>query len=149
MLTALLFAVAVDTTSDPAMIEVFREMKRLALSRPDLEVAAFLVRDDDGGISCRLWPSSFVSAARYDGSMPKGTFALIHTHPSRSPMPSRGDLEEAKRVGLPIYVLTPSQLSVVDANGTTTRLPLRLPRSSQERCKCVEERPMALFTSRR
>ena len=60
--------------------EVMAALRDLALNGTyqvgDVEVAAFLVRDDSGRISCLLWPrNASVRSARYDGTLPDGIVA--------------------------------------------------------------------------
>ncbi|MCU1246891.1 MAG: Prokaryotic s of the domain [Acidobacteria bacterium] len=90
--------------------------------RPD-ERAAFVVARGDGRFDCVLWPATngFRSAS-WQGSRPKGTVAIAHTHPRTLPDPSLHDAEEARRLGLPIYVLTPQQVALVAAEGQTSVL---------------------------
>jgi hypothetical protein len=93
----------------------------LALSgygrRPD-ERAAFVVVRDDGRFDCVLWPATngFRSAS-WQGSRPEGVIAIAHTHPRTLPDPSTRDAEEARRLALPIYVLTPQQAVLVATDG--------------------------------
>src|SRR5437763_584689 len=69
------------------------------------EVAAFLVRDGNGAVSCVMWPhTASRRSEHYEGAVPLGTVAIAHTHPTFAERPSRGDIEQAKKIGLPIYV---------------------------------------------
>lgn len=82
----------------------------------DYERAAFVIRDRDGALRLIEWPfRREFRRARWDGAAPTGTIAIVHTHPRALPMPSRGDHAEARRIGLPIYVLTRSGVSVANA----------------------------------
>jgi hypothetical protein len=98
-----------------ALIGALRAVALLGFLRVDnTEVAAFIVRDGDV-ISCLLWPHTvLLRSARYDGKLPEGTVAVAHNHPLESPLPSRADIAEAKRIGLPMYVVTRWHLYVVD-----------------------------------
>ncbi|HEX9160796.1 MAG TPA: hypothetical protein VF980_03740 [Thermoanaerobaculia bacterium] len=79
------------------------------------EVAAFIVQDASGAISCVLWPhTANTRSEHYDGRIPAGTVALAHTHPLFAEHPSNGDVAESKRLGLPIYVITRWNLYVTD-----------------------------------
>jgi hypothetical protein len=71
------------------------------------ERAAFIVDPGDGALQCLAWPALHQNLeARYEGPIPAGTIAIIHTHPVAFPLPSGQDKEEASRLGLPIYVLS-------------------------------------------
>jgi hypothetical protein len=100
---------------DSALIGALQGVALLGFLRIDnTEVAAFIVRDG-GVISCSLWPTTvMIRSARYDGMLPEGTVAVAHNHPLELPRPSRGDIAEAKRIGLPIYVVTRWRVWVVD-----------------------------------
>jgi hypothetical protein len=97
---------------------------RGARQRDDMEVAVFIVKSPDGHLSCLLWPhTASIRSARYDGGIPIGTIALAHTHPHYAEKPSRGDVDLAQRIGLPIYVVTRWHLYVVDpTTGRSTEL---------------------------
>lgn len=71
------------------------------------ERAAFVVEDENGGIQCVVWPNrhSYLEES-YVGPIPDRTVAIVHTHPVDFPMPSRHDIDEAAKIGRPIYVLT-------------------------------------------
>lgn len=87
------------------------------------EVAAFIVRDANGAISSVLWPhTANRSSEHYDGVIPAGTVAIAHTHPIFLEHPSSGDIAQARRIGLPIYVITRWNLYVVNATGAVMRL---------------------------
>src|SRR2546421_10349750 len=46
------------------------------------EQAAFLTRNDDGSMGCRLWPLTTENkASTYRGIIPSAAVAIIHTHP--------------------------------------------------------------------
>ncbi len=62
-----------------------------------------------------FWPSSQGRLREtFNGLVPNGTQAIIHTHPLEWPMPSGGDVREAARLGVPIYVLTPRAIYRTD-----------------------------------
>jgi hypothetical protein len=82
---------------------------------PDGEMAAFLVREQDGRLRCLLWPRlGRRRSEAFTGLLPLGVIAVVHTHPGVMPEPSRNDRTEAKRLGLPIYVLTRRTVFVAD-----------------------------------
>jgi hypothetical protein len=77
------------------------------------EQAAFAVREQDGHTHFVRWPLSWEDRqARYRGSIPPDAFAIVHTHPNRYPEPSDGDAAVARRLGIPVYVVTRRQISV-------------------------------------
>src|SRR5439155_21802873 len=81
----------------------------------DREIAAFLVQDASGSIASVKWPHTAAARTeRYHGVIPARTVAIAHTHPTYAPLPSRGDVAQAMRIGLPIYVITRWSLYVVD-----------------------------------
>ena len=71
------------------------------------ERAAFLVRRSDGAIDVVEWPfqSTFLSA-RWEGRIPDGAIAILHTHPNVAPYPSPNDVEVARQIKLPVFVIT-------------------------------------------
>jgi hypothetical protein len=73
----------------------------------DFEQAAFIIQHADGSLSTMDWPSghSFRKAS-WNGPVPPGAIAIIHTHPLRMPLPSQIDRTEATRTGLTIYAVT-------------------------------------------
>ena len=101
---------------DPEVLALLQDLAVRGANQPgDLEVAAFIVLKADGGVSCLLWPhSANMRSEHYQGRIPEGTVAIAHTHPLYAPQASGGDVAQSKRIGLPIYVLTRWNLSVVD-----------------------------------
>ena len=113
------------TTENPAVLAALQDLGVRGFHRFDQrEVAAFIVKDDKGLISCLMWPhSAALRSEHYLGVIPNGTVAIAHTHPLRAAEPSRGDVAESKRIGLPIYVITRWCLYAVDpASGDQVRL---------------------------
>ena len=109
------------TADDLRVLGILQELAaRGAQQVHDREVAAFLVQDAGGFITCVMWPlSAAARSERYDGVIPAGTVAIAHTHPTYAPLPSRGDVGQARRIGLPIYVITRWSLYVVDPTSGT------------------------------
>jgi proteasome lid subunit RPN8/RPN11 len=82
------------------------------------ESAAFIVMSADGAFRCIDWPSTHgFKEARWKGPIPSGVVAMAHTHPLASPYPSVDDRNEAVRIGMPIFVLSPQIVSLVRRNG--------------------------------
>lgn len=90
--------------------------------RRDDECAAFLVWDN-GSFRLIEWPASHrFHAADFQGPIPEGTVAVVHTHPFVLPSPSLHDRMEARRTGIPIFVLTPGKAVLVRDDGMTTAI---------------------------
>jgi hypothetical protein len=120
----LMFALAASI-SQP---EVICDAKVLARSRQllqqsrygydDRERAAWIVRAPNGALDTVTWPYGAAAyEATFTGSMPDGSIAIIHTHPNRSPYPSGGDEDLARRKRITVYVLTHSGITGTDGNG--------------------------------
>ena len=101
---------------DPEVLAFLQDLALRGSHQVDQqEVAAFIVQDESGATSCLLWPhTANVRSEHYRGAIPAGTVAVAHTHPLFAEQPSRGDVAESKRIGLPIYVITRWHLYVVD-----------------------------------
>jgi proteasome lid subunit RPN8/RPN11 len=69
------------------------------------------------------WPAgNDFRMARWSGPRPRGVVAIAHTHPRAFPAPSDADIDQAKRAGMSIFVLTPTSIRVIHADGRTERL---------------------------
>lgn len=113
-LAAIVLAAHLGFVSDPAVREIFGQLlaeARFGFSRA--EEAAFIVRAKDGGYRCIAWPSDgLVDSARWEGRIPDGVLAIVHTHPNWMAAPSRIDARTARRSGVPVYVITRTQIAV-------------------------------------
>lgn len=90
------------------------------------ESAAFLVLQADHSLRCIDWPSTHgFKQAQWSGPMPAGVVAMAHTHPLSTPFASPDDIKLAKRIGMPIFVLTPNMISVIHADGRVETLTYR------------------------
>jgi proteasome lid subunit RPN8/RPN11 len=120
-------ALLVATLSDLESPEALRQYARLnglaAMSRYDSERAAFLVRTKSGALRAVDWQSGTQTEATYTGRIPQNAIAVMHTHPVVAPNPSKRDVAEAQRIGLPIVVITADQITVANPDGTTTMIP--------------------------
>jgi proteasome lid subunit RPN8/RPN11 len=123
LLLALTFDIR-HSADDSRVLAVLRDLAMRGAQQPnEQEVAAFVVRDADGSISTVMWPhTANRRSEHYDGTIPVGTVAIAHTHPLFAERPSRGDIEQARRIGLPVYVITRWNLYVVDSTGTVVPL---------------------------
>lgn len=86
------------------------------------ERAAFLIRETDGGFTLAPWPHGGFRHATFRGDVPAGAVAVLHTHPLREPQPSQRDKAEARRLGLPIVVITPDAVIAATPDGTELTL---------------------------
>jgi hypothetical protein len=78
------------------------------------ERAGFVVLDG-GHLRLEPWPANNrYHSAEWLGSVPAGTVAIAHTHPQAFPDASPHDRDEAQRLGVPIFVLTPQAVVMVD-----------------------------------
>ena len=82
------------------------------------EEAAFLVRGDDGRYRLVVWQTEREFEKRtFTGVVPRNAVAIVHTHPRDKPEASRGDRQTARRLGMPVVVLTPLNIVVVRPDG--------------------------------
>lgn len=84
------------------------------------ELAGFVVAGKDGNLELVQWPMParpLLRAAQWLGPLPVGVVAVIHTHPRERPRPSNQDTAEARRLGLPIYVVSQHSLCVAGVDG--------------------------------
>jgi hypothetical protein len=85
------------------------------------EQAAFAVVDNDHRIRFIRWRvRGTETRAHYVGPVPPNAIAIVHTHPNRLPEPSRDDGAVAKRLGMPVYVVT--RLSISFTTGGETQV---------------------------
>jgi len=129
--------------ADPDVLGMLQDLAVRGSSKvDDLEVAAFIVKGPDGAVRCLMWPhTANRRAEEYHGSVPEGTVAIAHTHPLFAELPSRGDVEQSKRIGLPIYVITRWHLYAVDpASGERVQLirQKNWTRTASKRCHCQD-----------
>jgi hypothetical protein len=87
------------------------------------ERAGFLIREDGGALTLGPWAASAgFQRASFRGGIPPGAIAVLHTHPLRAPTPSAGDREEARRIGLPVVVITPAGVVAAMPEGSVRTL---------------------------
>jgi hypothetical protein len=111
------------TVRDPQVRRCFSELVDAGgRGRRNDERAAFLVYDA-GTFSCIAWPSRFgYNRAEWNGRIPDGAIAVVHTHPLSMPLPSSHDLREAARIGAPVVVVTPDLVSAATPWGEVLTL---------------------------
>lgn len=109
----------VAATLDPNLVAFMAELfADGGYGRLSTERAAFLVVRADGTLECRVWPAGAAfQSASFRGRVPAGTLAIMHTHPNERREPSRIDRDLARRMNLPVIVVTRSAV-VVAAAGT-------------------------------
>lgn len=128
-------AAAAVSLTDTDIARVSHQLLVAAGAIDSVERAAFIVRSPAGQLDLVLWPGGTYFSARWNGPMPEGVVAVIHTHPAGRPTPSARDRVEAKRVGLPFYVVSRAALCVADSTGNVScarRIPW-LQRNGMER----------------
>lgn len=86
-----------------------------------MERAAFVVLRD-GALKMVPWQTGGYRHASFKGSIPEDCIAIAHTHPESAMDPSRVDVAMARRLGLPVLVITPRALTVADTDGNPRRL---------------------------
>jgi len=86
------------------------------------ERAGFLVLEN-GRFKLAMWPPTHqFHAEEWHGRVPVGTVAVVHTHPSAQPDPSTQDRDEARRVGIPMLVITTRSVALATDDGHMRRL---------------------------
>jgi hypothetical protein len=105
-------------------------LRKSGYGRLGEERAGFLVYED-GSFRLVMWPPTHkFHSEEWQGPIPAGTVAVVHTHPPNLPDPSAQDRDEAQRIGAPIIVLTPRSI-VITENGRVWRLRMaNFPRAS-------------------
>jgi len=100
--------VGAELVAQPNVAACFAALLKLGgYGKRPQERAAFLVLHADRTFGCVVWPATFgYRSERWSGPIPDGTIAIVHTHPEPEPEPSSFDVAEAKRIGVPIVVLT-------------------------------------------
>lgn len=109
MLTLLLFGMfgCGDLCSPQAAVWYESLLAEGGYGHLQTERAAFLIRERDGTLTLQPWPNGGHRHATFRGAIPLRTIAILHTHPKREPDPSARDRAEAKRLGIPVVVITP------------------------------------------
>jgi len=123
---ALLLATAIscgDLCRPEAAAHYARLLAESGYGRLPVEHGGFLIRESDGTLTFAPWPRGSFQRASFHGAIPRGTIAVVHTHPRNLPRPSPHDVAEAMRLGMQIVVVTPGAVIVARADGTVERLP--------------------------
>lgn len=123
VIVALLLAItsihAEPLMCDPRMLDgAWKLFANAQYGAVDNEQAAFVMRDGDGVLAMRRWPSrAEARRAHVDDGLPSGVIAIVHTHPNRRPLPSPDDAHLASRLGIPVYVLTRNLVTSTSGTG--------------------------------
>lgn len=87
------------------------------------ESAAFIVIDEAGCYGPVFWPDTGVPARQsWRGAAPPFTVAIAHTHPRALRRPSATDQGTARAEGIPVFVLTPTDIYAATPEGAVLAL---------------------------
>ena len=107
-----------ELSRDAAVRALFADLLRAAdYGYGNAERGAFLVLGADGNYRCELWPGGELRRTRFEGSIPRGTVAIVHTHPYSTPQVSADDQEAARVSRLPVYALTMNEIWMATPEG--------------------------------
>lgn len=107
-----------ELVQDRVVRSLFADLLRLGgYGHRDTELAAFLVRDPGDVYRCVMWPSRSYQRSEFRGRIPLGTVAIVHTHRNSGPQGTVDDGLTARRLRLPVYVLTLNAVYVVTPEG--------------------------------
>jgi hypothetical protein len=128
-------AAAPAATDAPGLVEealpcLRRLLEDARWGMADYEVAAWLVSEPAGGVVCVPWPRTRQSGrAEWPAgrALPPGIVAQAHTHATRAAsgrkfgaMPSWQDCLTARRLGVPVWVVSPQGVTACEPQ--TTRM---------------------------
>ena len=83
----------------------------------DRERAAFVLRDKEGNLALSPWPYNGATMEASVNSMPEGTIAILHTHPNQRRNPSVDDANLARKLGIPVFVVTRMSIRFTTGSG--------------------------------
>ena len=87
------------------------------------ERAGFLILESEGAVTLAPWNATAgFQRASHRGGIPAGAIAVAHTHPRGASGPSAGDRDLARRIGLPVVVITPDAVVAAIPDGTIRTL---------------------------
>lgn len=109
-------AVAADPAADARTIALSWELLRDArYGSAKIEHSAFLVVDASGELGLVKWNGEATRmSATHRGRIPAGAVAILHTHPNDLPNPSSADHALARKLKMPVYVLTRRSITRTD-----------------------------------
>jgi proteasome lid subunit RPN8/RPN11 len=108
--------------STDAFAQYSELLARAQFGNSRVEEAAFLVQDSDGQLHAINWKSGESDRVSYAGPRPVHCIGMMHTHPFGATQPSRGDRDEARRIGLPLVVVTRVAVTVAWPDGSVSSL---------------------------
>jgi len=121
MLAALLLTLVLDS---PQAVSWYGFMlEEGGYGRLEREKAAFLIEESGGVLTLEPWPSGSHRRAAFRGRIPERAIAVLHTHPKGEPKPSANDRAQAKRLGMPVVVITPGAVVAAMPDGSEVTLP--------------------------
>jgi proteasome lid subunit RPN8/RPN11 len=107
------------TTSDRTVALAWELLADARYGSDPKEHAAFIVADASGELRLARWPwAAETKRATYRGNMPRGAVAIVHTHPNHLPTPSPNDVAVARKLGMPVYVITRTSVMRTDGSGS-------------------------------
>jgi hypothetical protein len=130
MLATLLFTAALS--SPQAFVWYDQLLAEGGYGRFQQERAAFLIEERNGSLTLEPWPESGHRHATFHGAIPERAIAIVHTHPADAPDPSVRDRAEARRLGLPVIVITPRSVIATSGTPASRRLARRRPAAAPE-----------------
>jgi len=127
MLAIVLALLLADGCGDLCRSEAMEHYARLfaeaGYGRMQNERAGFLLRERDGGLTFAPWKNGDFARASYSGAIPSNAIALVHTHPmTHSSLPSARDRAEARRLGMPVVVVSRDGFSAARPDGAVVWL---------------------------
>ena len=116
VITAFVLTFTMIDLDDPAVHGVLKDLLRSArYGCSNEEQAAFLIRNATGATFFLRWRSDGqLNRAEWDGPLPAGTVAIVHTHPNWLPLPSKRDNRVALQTSVPVYVITRTRIVRTD-----------------------------------
>ncbi|HEU5161962.1 MAG TPA: Mov34/MPN/PAD-1 family protein [Thermoanaerobaculia bacterium] len=142
---------ALALANDGRVRAIFAELLRRGwYGLREAESAAFIVLDRTGCYSPVVWAHTGEKGRQtWRGSAPPFAVAIAHTHPKGSKRPSAVDVRTAGSVGLPVFVLTPTNIWVATPEGRAAPVveEEEWARTVSSRGPCVPAKPPRLALS--
>jgi len=105
-------AAAPELLQDPIVLSFCRLLAMKAADARFGEQGAFVVRSSDGLLYFVAWPpAQEKDLLRWYGRFPEGTVAILHTHAPSLWSASKLDMAVARRLNIPVYVITPRRIT--------------------------------------
>lgn len=113
-----------ETVDEATLLPIFADVLRKGgMGLVHTEAAAFIVDHGAGLAGCMEWPVSGLRQRQtYRGPVPFHAIAVVHSHPGAARLPSGQDILEARRSGMPFYVVTRDSIWRANPDGSTTRV---------------------------